>query len=506
MTIVACPKCADLVALPDRASRRATVRCPLCQEQFLLREVLDKLPPALMVVDDPEVADAAPAGEAAPEEWVRPAFPDAEGAGFAPLSIETEAARAPATGVPRGRRPAPRAKRKPKNPVMEGVKIVLGGVAGLAIAQIILWWVGSSQAWPKQRADMFELAPKVARFAPWIVPDRYRGAPSTGDAVGASEDDAGAVAMGSSNDSQPQGLPQRTFVDPNADSRADEAAKTEPAKAKKPGRSTTKKTPQAAGMDDGLANGPGGIGASEKLDVDLGQVPESNDDPLADMDLDLDLETTGDRPVADPEVTPVMEPESEPAVEPKPAAEPLPNAPRTTAAELRTAVEEAQTVVEALKAAPEADVRPLLRQAYVALAKVGETAAFRSPSDTAELQSADDLLKTLIAEEARLDTLSKAAGVWLKTSTRDNNGVLLVGTVKEVRQQGGYRVTELVIPGRDGTVAVYRGGEDGDAYPSDTRLVVLGAIITSPGKDLVGYEGDGDPVVWEGLAEPLATP
>jgi hypothetical protein len=64
----------------------------------------------------------------------------------------------------------------------------------------------------------------------------------------------------------------------------------------------------------------------------------------------------------------------------------------------------------------------------------------------------------------------------------------------------------LVIPGRDGTVAVYRGSQDGDAYPSDTRLVVLGAIITSPGKDLVGYEGDGEPVVWEGLAEPLATP
>ena len=56
MTIVACPKCADLVALPDRASRRATVRCPLCQAQFLLTEVLDKLPPALLVVDDPEAA------------------------------------------------------------------------------------------------------------------------------------------------------------------------------------------------------------------------------------------------------------------------------------------------------------------------------------------------------------------------------------------------------------------------------------------------------------------
>ena len=128
MTLVACPKCADLVALPDRASRRATVRCPLCQEQFPLTEVLDKLPPALVVVDDPEAADAALDGGTAPENWGTPAVRDAEGAGgFAPLNIETEAERAPATGVPRGRRPAARAKRKPKNPVMEGVKIVLGG-------------------------------------------------------------------------------------------------------------------------------------------------------------------------------------------------------------------------------------------------------------------------------------------------------------------------------------------------------------------------------------------
>ncbi len=504
MTIVPCPKCADLVVLPDRASCRATVRCPLCQAQFLLTEVLDKLPPALLVVDDPEAADAALAGAMAPEAWVAPAVRDAEGAGgFVPLSIETEAASGPASGVPRGRRPAARAKRKPKNPVMEGVKIVLGGVAGLAIAQVILWWLGSSQSWPKQRADMFELAPKVGRFAPWIVPERYRGAPPAGDAAGASEQDAGAVAMGSIEDRPPQGLPQRTFVDPGADSSAKSAAKIEPAKAKKSSRSSTKKTPGAAGIDDGFPHDLGGSGASEKPEI-AGQVPPSADDPLA--DLDLDLETMDDRPVADPEVSPVMEPESDTTVEPKPAAEPMPNAPRTTAADLRTAVEEAQTVVEALKATPEADSRPLLRQAYVALAKVGETAAFRSSSDTAALQAASDLLKNVIAEDDKLTTLGRAAGVWLKTSSRDNNGVLLLGTVKEVRQQGGYRVTELVIPGRDGAVAVYRGGEDGDVYPSDTRLVVLGAIITSPDKDLVGYEGDGEPVVWEGLAERLTAP
>ena len=62
MTIVACPKCADSVVLPGRASRLATVRCPLCQEEFPLAEVLDKMPPALVVVDDPEAEAVALAG------------------------------------------------------------------------------------------------------------------------------------------------------------------------------------------------------------------------------------------------------------------------------------------------------------------------------------------------------------------------------------------------------------------------------------------------------------
>ena len=505
MTIVACPKCADSVVLPSRASRLAAVRCPLCQEEFPLAEVLDKMPPALIVVDDPEAAAVMPAGGPATQGLAAPAFADSEGVGgFAPLSIETEAARAPASGVPRGRRPAARAKRKPKNPLMEGAKIVFGGLAGLAIAQVILWWLGSSQSWAKQRADMFELAPKVARFAPWIVPERYRGGKPAGDVGGTSEPDVGAVAMGSTENSQPPSLPQRTFVDPNAKGGAGRAAKLEPATAKKSSRSAKKKTPQAAGVSDVAPPGLGDAGAAKKPNRDLEQVPELDNDPLADMNLDP--ETTNDKPVADPEVSPVMEPESSTAAAPEPTAEPLPNSPRATAAELRTAVDEARTLVEALKAAPEADSRALLRQTYVALAKVGETAAFGSPSDRAELQAANDLLKTLIAEDKKLATLGKAAGVWLKASTRDNNGVLLVGTVTQVREQGGYQVTELAIPGRAGIVAVYRGADSGEDYPPDTRVVVLGVILSSPGKDLAGYEGDGDPVVWQGMVEKLSAP
>ena len=231
MTIVACPKCADSVVLPGRASPRATVRCPLCQEEFPLAEVLDKMPPALIVVDDPDAAAAGPLAATA----AAPLFaePESNGGGFAPLSIENAASAAPPATAARRRRPAAAAKRKPKSPVAEGVKIVLGGVAGLVIAQVILWWIGSAKEWPSKRADISGLAPKVARFAPWIVPERYRGQKASAEAAGEPET-SGPAAAGALGGVQPQELPQRTFVNPNESAPAPGTAKSPAAKAKKP--------------------------------------------------------------------------------------------------------------------------------------------------------------------------------------------------------------------------------------------------------------------------------
>jgi hypothetical protein len=427
-------------------------------------------------------------------------------AGFAPLSIETDTARAPASAASARRRPGVAArKRKPKNPLMEGVKIVLGGVAGLAIAQVILWWVGSSQAWPKQRADMFQLAPKVARFVPWVVPERYRSERPATSAADASEYGAGTVAMDESSSVRPQGIPERTFIDPNADGDANGAERAGPVAKKKTGR------PVGGGgfgrMGAAAPNGPAAdMAPAATSEVDLGQVPELDDSSLDDLNLDM---LADDEPIADPVVTPVETPEQaaepEPVTEPEPRAEPLPKAPRTTAAELRSAVEEARTAFAALQGSPEADIRPLLRQTYPVLAKLGETAAFAAPRGD-EWQAANDLLRTVIAEEETLSMLGRVGGGWLKAPARDNNGVLLVGTVKQMHKQGGYHVTELLIPGSDQAIAVYSDMPPREVHPPGTQLVVMGAVIGDPSGELEGYDGDADYVVWQGLAEQTAAP
>ncbi len=156
MTIVRCPRCRDEVTMPAKATSRALVRCPLCLEQYLLAEALGNAPPPLVIIGG-EVEQAAI--EAA----------DADG-------IEYEVAdalvgRGPAAGSLRPARPMvrplARPRKKEKNGLVLLVNYVLGGVLGLSLGLLLLWW-GFGR-------DPLELGPKTAEYAPWIVPARFHG-------------------------------------------------------------------------------------------------------------------------------------------------------------------------------------------------------------------------------------------------------------------------------------------------------------------------------------------
>jgi len=507
MTIVACPKCADSVVLPLRAGQRATVRCPLCQEEFPLAAVLDKMPPELIVLDDPDAVATVPStGGVAAASGAIPLFvePETNSGGFAPLSIETAAPGPPATTAARRRRPAAAAKRKPKSPVAEGVKIVLGGIAGLVIAQVILWWIGSAKEWPSKRADISGLAPKIARFAPWVVPERYRGGKPLSEAVSEPGTIASAAPKAAGG-TQPAELPQRNFVTPDESSATPDTAKSPGGRTKRSGKSQKTGAAEPLAPDVREADPFGVAPAPAKPEHDLTALPEVETDPLADMELDTEM-PLDDKPVADPVVGPEGEAKGKPHEAPKSVVEPLPNAPQTTAAELASAAEGAETVVRAWRSAPDADSRELIRQSYVALAKLGETLAFRKEPAGGEFQTAVELVQSLKADGAKLNTLGRVAGGWLKATGRDSHGVLLVGTVKQVRQQGGYDVIDLTISGSEQSVAVYRKSQPSEAYSPDSRLLVLGAIVDDPGENLAGYEGDAPFVIWQGLMEELPSP
>ncbi|MCA9177651.1 MAG: hypothetical protein KDB14_24440 [Planctomycetales bacterium] len=184
MSIKRCPYCMDEVRIPAGVPETATVRCPLCLEEYQLLEV--GLPPLLEVVDGGDamlvgagvVSGAAAAGEADTADGYRLAGSDLkvakdtsdDGGALPAFSLTEEKAASGATStVKTSRRPA----KKKASPIKEMVKIVGGGVIGLAIGQLALWYLPGD--WKTKQRDPFGLGPHVHKVAPWIVPSQVSG-------------------------------------------------------------------------------------------------------------------------------------------------------------------------------------------------------------------------------------------------------------------------------------------------------------------------------------------
>jgi hypothetical protein len=126
----------------------AMVRCPLCTEEYRLADALAKLPPALIILE-PSL-DGSLSLEA--DSDAAPAF-------------EFEAGSAPVEPRVQVRQPA--RVRKQKNVIVEFAKIVLGGILGLAIGQVLLWRMPGN--WPAHQRDPFQFGQKYGTVFPISV-------------------------------------------------------------------------------------------------------------------------------------------------------------------------------------------------------------------------------------------------------------------------------------------------------------------------------------------------
>ena len=129
MAVANCPECQEEVSLPS-ASEEATVQCPLCGAEYVLSTIINALPPALIVLDDPlagspevdrnDELNLAPAEEVAVSNS---AFAFDEEAAPGKALLERAAARGASSG----------------SPVKTIVQIFLGGALALPLAQLVLW-------------------------------------------------------------------------------------------------------------------------------------------------------------------------------------------------------------------------------------------------------------------------------------------------------------------------------------------------------------------------------
>jgi hypothetical protein len=135
-------------------------------EQYLLAEALAGAPPALVIIGG-EVEQAAiePAAADGIEYQIAGGFSAHDFKGRGPVANPVRAAR------PMVRQMA-RPRKKEKSGLMLLVNYVVGGVLGIAMAPLVLWWVFGR--------DPVELGPTVAEYAPWIVPARFHGKEAEG--------------------------------------------------------------------------------------------------------------------------------------------------------------------------------------------------------------------------------------------------------------------------------------------------------------------------------------
>ncbi len=508
MTIVSCPKCHEQVAMPRGASPRATVRCPLCVEQFLLAEILDAFPPALEVVEDPEADSVDAIAEAS---GVGMGFQPVEeedeevGAAVPAFSIDRSADASTTTAVPRRRKGPVRTPRKKKNATVEVVKIVLGGIAGLLIAQLILWWM----PWQNLRRDPFGLGPVVANYAPWLVPAKFHAKGGAGALPGAGGDSATGESTASGTTGLAEsGFPQRTFVDPNDQGGPAAPAKPGPRKPATGNKRSAEPPESVTEMPEDPAKPDPTAVTAELPSTD--ETPALNDNLLdlgPEMTDTADLETNpGSGLESDPQPA-TATPEPSGGLTPEPAPEPsgtavdtrqrLPAAPLVSGAELKEAVDQVRPVVEQLEQATTEDAVQLVVKNYRNLTRLCETVVLATDFEAKDREQSVSLLLSLAEKPDAVPMLGKAGAAWLTAgSRRANGGILLVGLVKGIAQEGGIFRTDLALSDGKTTAAVYGETDPATVYQKEDQVLVLGYVVEQPSDNLAGYTGQDPLVVW----------
>ena len=489
MTIVHCPRCRDEVTVPAKASPRALVRCPLCLEEYLLAEALAEMPPALLIVGDETdeepalVGAGAASAEGGDDYSARGGF----GGGVFDSSAPGGAAVAPArTAVKSGARP----RRKEKSAFGEIIKIVLGGIIGLSLGLLVLWW--------GLRKDPLKLGPQVSPYAPWIVPVEFRHKPAESGTT--AQNNATANAKKGNNVNVPAPAADGTFqAAPQASVGANSDQGAE---------GNTLQT-----LPDPLAVEPGPINPVAPASIDVPSLdpapttPESNPPAAASTENGNAKPSSTPPPAVDftnllPDGdTPATTPESNP----KPPVEPAPeNPPAATAAELATAVQaanDALAAVEAGKNEPKEVRQQLFTDLYLAVADAGRILSHLDPAD-ADVADPVAQLKRFGAELAAQPGKVSAFGHLGRThlpERKAGEGFAIAGKVIEFRVAGSAFETTLDA-GSGLQVLLVSPGNPQDFCEIGDQLLVTGRIVEEPAKNIRGYEGEAERVMLLGDA------
>ncbi|MCH8042696.1 MAG: hypothetical protein IID44_03155 [Planctomycetes bacterium] len=475
-----CPKCDAQVSIPLGAPGETEVRCPLCSEEYLLQEALDKAPPELILVNPPEVgevpafaASGGGADEGGSESGSFDFFGDAgelkledETSSFSFGDDKDSSATSGEGGTATATRPLARKKRKGPGPMFQIVGIVGGGVIGLSAGYFILLWVFHVDIGKEVSRSV--AAHKILPAA--MIPEDLRvekegtvESPNNGDNGGGDNNND----IGSNGNSvvDGQGLPDEV----------------------------------GTGGDE-VGTGGDKPGADPPKPLDTGEV----DDPFALPKL------PDNDPDDDPfSVTPPLKvkplPDDLPDLPDSPAAEPktgLKSPPSFDSKQLGTALAAVDKSIKALEESENAGALfELKRRLFQDLCTLGECYTFadddvKNGIFQDRLLAAPMLANKTVTGKLTVSNIGRFAESWIPLKTRGQQGVLLAGAVDEISNVGGVFKGTLRFSGSKTQARVIVIFAEKPTFSDGGEVLILGHIVEAPKDNLHNYDGDESIVVW----------
>ncbi len=440
MPTVHCPSCRDEVTAPDNTPGDAVVRCPLCSDEFELSVVLDSVPPSLIIVSGGGAVAAT-----VDENDDRPAFEFSEQAAPSAQVVKTSSSSAPSSS-----RTSRRPRRKQANPIWEVVKVGGGGIIGLSIGQVILWWAF--------HRDPVKLAPKIPTAMQWILPSALRTGAAADDLPeeeGASN--VGSFPLGSTGEFPASG--------DTAGGTARQQRPPEPLRATPPRNAAQGKA------------APGGQPSRPRVGRN-GQNSANS------------AKNQAQATIARPPIVSVR------------------NSPTFSPDKLSAAIDDAESALDAWRDAKGSgrNTTAASKKLYTDFAQLAHTVTFVDPQVALNRQLADKAKR--IAEslpEDALNMFGAATDSWIRKRT--NDGVALFGLVTSIQKQG--QLFETIVKLNDSNqrrVSIISGADPEQEIQVGDRVLVLGEIIEDPTQRVEGYDGLAPMVILGGLPVKFSAP
>jgi hypothetical protein len=454
MATAFCPECEEKVTLPS-ASQAAIVQCPLCDAEFGLAELLESVPPTLLVVDDPaakraeDVASDEESTESTDVGFSLEALSD-QPEGF---SIDDKESTVRATTVrSSGRRTSK------GGGLRSAIQILFGGLIALPLAQLALWYW--PQGWGPGPQDPLGVGLKLSSYAAvkWVVPEEFH------DKAGKTPTDNSANESDSKRENNHDFYPDGKFktFDPNASNHP-------------PLDNETKS----------------GFGAAPR--VLSGQNVRPNSKPTLDELSNGKPDETVDKTV------------------PLSPADYVRGAPVYRTAVLEVMLQRAHQQSEkwSVRTTEIGDKQRQIENGNLAwfLGQLATSFTFydsRDETTTVVMGKIFDFFQEAATNQGVLDTMDVEFVKTVKNSMEPIQGAVFTATVAAAINVNGYRQAEMTLSESNTKMPLVFSPQLAPEFEPDQTYLIIGSLVSQPRRVLQNYLGLSDSVVVLGTYLPLS--